>query len=101
MAERIPQPIESVEEIMSLLNDFARPCVLMEKHREPDGAGGYVTTWTEGAAFSNYQALDTSMQAVVQRKRALQAYILRSLTRLYRLNTGTISATQKQERRTG
>ena len=48
---------------MSLLNDFARPCVLMEKHREPDGAGGYVTTWTEGAAFSNYQALDTSMQA--------------------------------------
>lgn len=42
---------------MSLLNDFARPCVLMEKHREPDGAGGYVTTWTEGAAFSNYQAL--------------------------------------------
>ena len=97
MAERIPQPIESVEEIMSLLNDFARPCVLMEKHREPDGAGGYVTTWTEGAAFSNYQALDT----FVQRKRALQAYILRSLTRLYRLNTGTISATQKQERRTG
>ena len=63
MAERVPQQIESVEEIMSLLNDFARPCVLMEKHREPDGAGGYVTTWTEGAAFSNYQALDTSMQA--------------------------------------
>lgn len=48
---------------MSLLNDFARPCVLMEKHREPDGAGGYITTWTEGAAFSNYQALDTSMEA--------------------------------------
>ena len=29
---------------MSLLNDFARPCVLMEKHREPDGAGGYGVT---------------------------------------------------------
>ena len=26
---------------MSLLNDFARPCVLMEKTRIPDGEGGY------------------------------------------------------------
>lgn len=26
---------------MSLLDDFARSCVLMEKKRVPDGAGGY------------------------------------------------------------
>lgn len=48
---------------MSLLDDFARECVLMEKTRSPDGAGGYITTWTEGAVFTNYQALDTSMEA--------------------------------------
>lgn len=48
---------------MSLLNDFARPCVMMEKTREPDGAGGWLTTWTEGVSFENYQALDTSMEA--------------------------------------
>lgn len=48
---------------MSLLDDFARTCVLMEKTRESDGAGGYNVTWTEGAEFSNYQALDTSMEA--------------------------------------
>lgn len=48
---------------MSLLDDFARTCVLMEKTRTPDGAGGYITTWTEGAEFLNYQALDTSMEA--------------------------------------
>lgn len=48
---------------MSLLNDFARPCVLMEKTRVPDGEGGYTLDWTEGAAFQNYQALDTSMEA--------------------------------------
>lgn len=48
---------------MSLLDDFARPCVLMEKKRVPDGEGGYTTTWTEGAEFMNYQALDTSMEA--------------------------------------
>lgn len=48
---------------MSLLDDFARICVLMEKQRVPDGAGGYIVEWTEGAEFTNYQALDTSMEA--------------------------------------
>lgn len=48
---------------MSLLTDFAVPCILMEKRRVPDGAGGYMTTWEEGAEFENYQYLDTSMEA--------------------------------------
>lgn len=48
---------------MSLLDDFARTCVVMEKMRQPDGAGGYIVEWTEGAEFTNYQALDTSMEA--------------------------------------
>ena len=48
---------------MSLLNDFARPCVLMEKTRVPDGEGGYTIDWKDGVSFQNYQALDTSMEA--------------------------------------
>lgn len=48
---------------MSLLNDFARACVVMGKTRQPDGAGGYIVEWTEGAEFTNYQAMDTSMEA--------------------------------------
>ena len=48
---------------MSLLDDFARPCVLLDKSRVPDGESGYITTWAEGAEFYNYQALDTSMEA--------------------------------------
>lgn len=48
---------------MSLLDDFARDCVLMEKTRVPDGEGGYVVEWAEGAAFVNYYTLDTSMEA--------------------------------------
>lgn len=48
---------------MSLLDDFARKCVLMDKTRVSDGEGGYTTSWTEGAEFTNYQALDTSMEA--------------------------------------
>lgn len=63
MAVFFPQPLERMEEAMSLLNDFARTCVLMEKARVPDGEGGYTIDWTEGATFQNYQALDTSMEA--------------------------------------
>ena len=63
MANRFPQPFKRMEEAMSLLNDFARPCVLMEKTRIPDGEGGYTIDWTEGVSFKNYQALDTSMEA--------------------------------------
>ena len=48
---------------MSLLNDFARPCVLMERTRVEDGEGCYTLDWAEGADFQNYQALDTSMEA--------------------------------------
>lgn len=48
---------------MSLLDDFARTCVIMEKKRQPSPEGGYVTTWAEGVEFTNHQALDTSMEA--------------------------------------
>ena len=49
---------------MSLLDDFARPCVFMEKKRVSDGEGGWLpSTWVEGERFINYQALDTSMEA--------------------------------------
>lgn len=48
---------------MSLLDDFSRPCVLLEKTRVPDGEGGYFVTWAEGAAFANYQSLDSSLEA--------------------------------------
>ena len=48
---------------MSLLDDFARECVLMEKTRVPDREGGYITKWTEGAPFLNHLARDTTMEA--------------------------------------
>lgn len=48
---------------MSLLDDYGRSCVLLEKTRTPDGEGGYYLEWAEGAEFTNHQALDTSMEA--------------------------------------
>ena len=56
---------------MSLLDDFARTCILLEKKRVPDGAGGYIVEWTEGAEFTNYQALDTSMEARIAEKQGV------------------------------
>lgn len=56
---------------MSLLDDFSRACVLMEKSRQPDGEGGYITTWTEGAEFTNHQAIDTSMEARIAEKQGV------------------------------
>ena len=48
---------------MSLLDDFARPCILLEKKRVPSDEGGWITDWTEGAEFTNYQDLNSSMEA--------------------------------------
>lgn len=55
-----------------LLEDFGSTCVLMEKKREPDGAGGWLpTAWVEGAEFTNYQALNTSMEARIAEKQGV------------------------------
>lgn len=48
---------------MSLLDAFARPCVLMARGSTLDGEGGQKTDWKEGAPFTNRQALNTSIEA--------------------------------------
>lgn len=56
---------------MNLLDDFARTCVIMEKKRIGDGAGGFITEWSEGAEFSNYQSIDSSMEARIADKQGV------------------------------
>lgn len=56
---------------MSLLDDFARDCTLLDKTRQPDGEGGYTIAWTDGATFKNYFTLDTSMQARAAEKQGV------------------------------
>jgi len=60
---------------MSLLDSFARPCVLMEKTRDPSPEGGWVTAWKEGASFKSYQYFDSSMEArMAQREGVTSVY---------------------------
>lgn len=48
---------------MSLIDDFKAPCVLLEKTRRPDGAGGFFTTWAEGAEFEAAITFNSSLEA--------------------------------------
>ena len=50
---------------MSLLQNAMVDCVLMEKKREPDGAGGFVTEWYEGASFKAAISVNTTTEAQI------------------------------------
>ena len=54
-----------------LLDDFGKICVFKEKTRTPDGEGGYYIEWTDGAEFTVYQSLDTSMEARTAEKQGV------------------------------
>ena len=48
---------------MTLFEAMYEPFCFMEKTRTPDGEGGYITVWTEGAQFNGKAAFDTSIEA--------------------------------------
>lgn len=48
---------------MNLIEDFKTPCVMLEKKRIPDGEGGFITSWTEGAEFDAAVVFDSSLEA--------------------------------------
>lgn len=48
---------------MSLLTDAMTACVFLDKTKKPDGEGGYINAWTEGAEFEAAITFDTSMEA--------------------------------------
>ena len=48
---------------MSLLSEAMTGCVLLNKVRTPDGEGGFITEWTDGAEFQAAITFDSSMQA--------------------------------------
>ena len=53
---------------MSLLSEAMEECVLLNKHTESDGYGGYNVTWTDGAVFDAAIVFDTSMAARAAQK---------------------------------
>lgn len=53
---------------MSLIDNFFTVCVLMEKTREQDGAGGWSVAWSDGAEFEACIVRDTTMQSRIAEK---------------------------------
>lgn len=48
---------------MSLLDDALETCVMMDKTTQPDGYGGYISTYADGAEFKAAIVFDTSLEA--------------------------------------
>lgn len=58
---------------MSLLNEAMTDVVLMDKHREPDGEGGYTTEWLESVIFQAAITFDTSMESRIAEKQGVSS----------------------------
>ncbi len=56
---------------MSLIEDSMEAVCFKEKHRTPDGEGGFITTWVDGAEFRASITFDTSMQARIAEKQGV------------------------------
>ncbi len=56
---------------MSLLQEYMEPCQLIERKRTPDGEGGFITSWEDGAEFMAAVVCDTSMQARTAEKQGV------------------------------
>lgn len=48
---------------MSLLTEAMETCTMIDRTTAPDGYGGIITTWVDGATFQAAIVLDSSMQA--------------------------------------
>lgn len=73
MAEYVcdtPEPVEE-DQTMSLLTEQMESCVIMNKQTAPDGYGGYVQTWTDGAEFQAAITFDTSIEARAAEKQGV------------------------------
>lgn len=53
---------------MSLIDEMMDSCVIMNKSKVPDGEGGFVTEWNEGAEILVAIVNDSSMQARIAEK---------------------------------
>lgn len=56
---------------MSLLDEAMEKCTILNKQTSPDGYGGYIVTWVEGAEFKAAIVFDTSMEARVAEKQGV------------------------------
>ena len=58
-----------------MLYDAFEPVVMMEKTRQPDGQGGFVTVWSEGGQFeAAIPPPDSSVQTLIAEKQGVTSF---------------------------
>lgn len=65
---------------MSLLTEAMEICTMLDKTTQPDGYGGLVKVWVEGASFQAAIVYDASLQA--------RTASVQGVTALYTVTTG-------------
>ncbi len=58
---------------MSMIEESMEQCAIMQKVRQSDGEGGFITRWTEGAPFQASITFDSSMQARIADKQGVSS----------------------------
>lgn len=58
---------------MTMIEESMTACAIMQKVRHPDGEGGFITEWTEGAGFQASITFDSSMQARIADKQGVSS----------------------------
>lgn len=53
---------------MILIENMMEDCVLLEKHRTSDGAGGWIVNWEESAEFKAAIVINSTLEARVAMK---------------------------------
>lgn len=81
MAEHVPLGAEQLEEDMSLIDEAMVDCVLLEKQRTPDGAGGWLTDWKQGANFRAAITVNASNEMQVAEAQGLKRSYLVTTTK--------------------
>lgn len=56
---------------MSLIDEAMTTVVLMEKTRQPDGEGGFITEWVDGVHFDAAITFDTSMESRIAERQGV------------------------------
>lgn len=57
---------------MSLIDDFKVKCVMLDRVKTPDGAGGFYNEWHEGAEFEAVISNSTSTEAKIAEAEGLK-----------------------------
>ena len=58
---------------MTMIEESMVSCVIMQKARVPDGEGGFITAWVDGASFNASITFDSSMQARIADKQGVSS----------------------------